>query len=668
MGRKKRLRVADLAREAGISESEAVERLRRNGMEAREGYRIAPRDLRRVREILAGENEAAVVRQQQEPKPATTDGHEDEGQSAEVRMTIQDAVEAWLSMNPAPKHFKLAGKSYDDFVRNSYQFLLGRALRQGATSTSVMVGSEDIRQIEAFLDRGKALWNKRRQEEQTKEDARRRADEQRQAEERQRIEQLHKSEQQRQAKLLREDNRRLEEARKQAEDRRRLEERRAVEEQRRQEAQRELRRQAELAARKDEESRIDRVFSRHRQTVANKRGLLQAERCSWADYYAFVLRDRIERSAELLFGSAEHPSYELLQKNPELLEKLKGNLSFSDDQHPGDYQDPYVSAYYTLRYELGYAFEYSQVYGVLLSIMRQKNEMAPLDVLSIGSGQGLDYWGLRYALSKQEAYRPKIGWHGIDLERWPDHILDDGLARYSDGTDVLKLLSGMRNLDAKVLMFPKVISELPSEAVYSIASWLEHVTLTRDAHYLCFAHTERKSLDPSDWKRKGDKDCFHGTTEPSLDAVKSAAIISAACNSAGRQSYTVDAQWCDPNMMSVNYYNVAWPNARNGGEWLCRYPYLVYNDKAGNSDWPVWRDDLTFEMNQRLRDIVKGIGSSCCTKYIPIENGYYDTGNTDCDIRRVGCNDAYLCPLHRYPRFKTGRMAYQIVRLVKRPN
>ena len=423
---------------------------------------------------------------------------ESEAHPDEVHMTIRDVVEVWFSMNPEPKHFRVAGRTYADFVHSCCQFLLARAMRQGITSTDAIVGSEDRRHIEAFLGRGKALWDKRCQEEQAEVDARRRAKEKHQLEEKRQVEE---PEIQRQARLLQEDNRRLEEAQKQAEAHRRSEEQRVAEVRCQWEAKQEALRQAELATHNNEQVRIDQVFFKHHQVVANEGIKLQAGQCSGIEYYAFVLRDRIERSAEILFDSASQPSHDILRKNPELLNRLKG-LSFGDDRHPSCYQDPYVNAYYALRYELGYAFEYSQIYGLLLSVMRQEKESQPFDVISVGSGQGLDYWSLRYALARQREHRLRIGWHGIDSEIWPDHVLEDDVAQYSDGTDICDVLGGMDSLEAKVLMFPKVISELSGEVIRCIVSWLERVTFTRDVHYLCFAHTERKSLDPSGDKQK----------------------------------------------------------------------------------------------------------------------------------------------------------------------
>lgn len=602
MDRKKRSRATNLVRESGVSKSEAF-----------------------------GNNAS-------------------EGQPAEERMTIRGVVETWLRKNPAPKHIAVKGKSYDDFIGNCYQFLLAHALRHGARSTNVMVGNEDRQQIEAFLNKSKALWEKRRQEEQTRADSRRQVVYRRRHEKERRIEDLHESEIQRQAKLLQEDERRLEENQRRYAALRVLNERSVAEEQHSQEVQR----QAELTASNNEQTRIEQIFSRHSKAVAQKRELAEAGQCLWADYYAFVLQDRIERSAELLFGDAQKPSYEILRQYPELLNDLK-ELSFGDDYHPRNYQDPFVNAYYTLRYELGYAFEYSQVYGLLLSLAQQQKESLPFDVMSIGSGQGLDYWGLRYALSRCGANQPEVAWQGVDLESWPDHVLEDGVAQYSDDVDVRDVLGGMNSLDVKVLMFPKVISELQGETIDYIISWLERVTYTRDVHYLCFAHTERKSLDPSDSKHKVAGDCFRFPSDSSLDAVKSAALISAARNGASRQFYESKIGWYDSSAMSVNYYDVHWRGGQNNiEEWTETYSYLSY----GDIDIPVGQCDPVFGMKKTLYEALKGIGYSCCSQFKS------SSADRNCDPRLVSCNNPYGCLLYRYPRIKTGRIAYQIVRLV----
>lgn len=572
----------------------------------------------------------------------------------DTSMTILDVVTAWYSANAEPKHIAVKGRSYFDFIRNCYLYLLVHALRRGAPSTGVLIGEEDCKQIVDFLNRAKAIWDRRRLKEEVKAEQRRRTEVLRKAEKHHVAEDVSpRSEEERlwaetvrQTKeLIQEAQRRLAEQRRRADETRRAEELRQAEEQR----------MAEDAIRLDEFRRKEDIFSGHDMLVEHERMRLQSGQCSLADYYAFLLRNRMERSAELLFGSATRPNYSILRNNPWMLDKLK-ELTFGDNRHPNSYGDPYVSAYYTLRYEAGYAFEYSQVYGLLIDNMLQERESTPFGVISIGSGQGLDYWALRYALAKRGLDWPSVAWRGIDLERWPDHILEDGVAEYLDGTDVRDVLGGMNYLDAKVLMFPKVISEMSGEVIDYISSWLERVTFTRDVHYLCFVHTERRSLDPMDPKHRGAKDCFRNANESFLDPVKSAALINAARNGAGRQSYVSEYV---SGTMPTSYYDVAWLDNRTGREWRDTYPYLHYRD-SDQCKRHVWELDANFTMDERVRVAVSEIGSACCADFISKDGG------SKCDTSRVSCDSSSNCYLTRYPRTMASNIAYQIVRLAKK--
>ena len=623
MEQKKQLRIADLAQETGLTESEVVKRLRRNGVEIDRDHRISADESEKLQDILSREDDGAVLQAHagakdelavSEREGRTLNSEDSANSVVEPRhedesLTISDVVEAWFSEHPEPENDKVAGRTYDEFARDCYLFLLANASKKGIPSTLIAIGDEERQEIVDFLDRAKAKRDKRRLEE-----ARQRAEEQR----------------------------RLEEARQRLEEQRRAEEQRL------------------------EEQRRLKIFSKHQRIVEDLGVSLQRRQCTLPDYYASVLRDRIERSAELLFGDASNPRYGFLKNNPKLLRKFK-EFSFGDDKHPQNYKDPYVIAYYALRYELSYAFEYAQIYGLLLDIERNENGSSPFDVLSFGSGQGIDYWGLRYALSKRGAENLQIGWHGVDLETWPDHILEDGVAQYSDNTDVCDFIRGESSLRAKVLMFPKVISELPNDVIDDIASWLIDVTFTQDVHYLCFAHTERRSLNPADYMHKGADDCFDLVAESSLDAAKSAKLILAARVNAKKQHYACQEGRYLPHTMWVHSYDAEWVG-RNRKSYRGSFPYLAYVADKGRDKY-IWEEenDDTFMMDEGLRDAVKGIGSSCCSMFIQKENQDNESQSTDCDVEHARCNNPNSCPLYKFPRYRTGRIAYQIVRLVKQP-
>ena len=74
---------------------------------------------------------------------------------------------------------------------------------------------------------------------------------------------------------------------------------------------------------------------------------------------AQTLAIRQEAAYKTLFG-AGIPSYDQLREDADLLNLMK-QLGFGNDMHPDGYANPGVIAYYTLRYELGYAFEYYEI-------------------------------------------------------------------------------------------------------------------------------------------------------------------------------------------------------------------------------------------------------------------------------------------------------------------
>jgi hypothetical protein len=60
-----------------------------------------------------------------------------------------------------------------------------------------------------------------------------------------------------------------------------------------------------------------------------------------------------------------------------------------------DYAEPFVRQYYSLRYFPAYLFEY---YCMYCRILKKDLVDTPLNVLSIGAGHGVDYYGLHFAL------------------------------------------------------------------------------------------------------------------------------------------------------------------------------------------------------------------------------------------------------------------------------
>ena len=221
---------------------------------------------------------------------------------------------------------------------------------------------------------------------------------------------------------------------------------------------------------------------------------------------AKCLHDRYESAAKRLFGPIDPVGYTVNPDNVTLEMARKLNtLSFGDDVHPDCYSDDDIAAYYCLRYEMGYAFEYYYVYKLMLEDWWEYFEAGvdncpEFDVLSVGSGQGLDLWGLMYARQKTcERWFPDIEWTGVDLEEWKKMVEPSHYARFIDKTNICYYLKQfLGNRLPRVMMFPKVITELPMDVIDNIAEWIGSAKTTHAVHYLCIVHTDCNSLAKPD--------------------------------------------------------------------------------------------------------------------------------------------------------------------------
>lgn len=367
---------------------------------------------------------------------------------------------------------------------------------------------------------------------------------------------------------------------------------------------------------------------------------------------AQTLAKRQETAYKTLFG-AGIPSYDQLREDTDLLNLMK-QLGFGNDIHPDGYANPSVIAYYTLRYELGYAFEYYEIYrGVLETLV----DGCDVSVLSMGCGQGLDYWGLRCAQAALSRQDVSMRWHGIDLETWPDPVLDDDATYYEYGTDLLDFIGREDALRSTVLMLPKIISELPMSVVDRLAEWLERVAFIKPVHYLCVAHTEMKKL--------GGLFEFDARGFDQTDAVKSAKLIEAFTRGARRQGYVIQSPIC-PSVIDVNesanapqlafrQYRVKWTN----GIPPVPYKFVVYESSSSSRDVTV-SGVKPFATEEQVGRYVHDIGKMCCGVNYVLDH----EGNCTSQGKHEGC--PRQCPLYRRPRFMTDRMAYQIYR-VERP-
>lgn len=367
---------------------------------------------------------------------------------------------------------------------------------------------------------------------------------------------------------------------------------------------------------------------------------------------AQTLAKRQEAARKTLFGAGVS-SYDQLRGDANLL-KLMKQLGFGNDIHPDGYTNPRVIAYYTLRYELGYAFEYYEIYRCVLETLVDDCDVS---VLSIGCGQGLDYWGLRCAQAALDRQNVLMHWHGIDLETWPESVLHDDSTYYEYDTDLLDFIEHEGTLRSTVLMLPKIISELPMNVINRLAEWLERVELIGPVHYLCIAHTDRDRLGGTfQFLFEG----FEGSV-----AVKSAKIIDAFLAGARRQGYVKRGpvrpgvktmqEIANAPKLVPRQYKVVWSKGTMARE----YDFLAYEPALSACNIVVG-GIKPFDVGVKAGPNVHDIGKECCSDYVALNN----KGDCASEGLHEGCPKQ--CPLYRRPRFMTDRMAYQIYR-VERP-
>lgn len=154
-----------------------------------------------------------------------------------------------------------------------------------------------------------------------------------------------------------------------------------------------------------------------------------------------------------------------------------------------DYSDPHVQQLYLLRYTCAYAFEYKQMYRTLLQRIPPEQ---PLEILSIGCGNLVDYW----ALTQVSGEKRPLRYLGLDVIDWCWRFYP----RRQDQveflqTDVLEYLQNVPELTADIYMFPKSISEFSFEDFGTLCQRLGGKLTHKDkVHFLFSLRTDAGSL------------------------------------------------------------------------------------------------------------------------------------------------------------------------------
>lgn len=156
-----------------------------------------------------------------------------------------------------------------------------------------------------------------------------------------------------------------------------------------------------------------------------------------------------------------------LRDDPDAAEVLK-TLDYGEGQEQ-NYDDPHIQQLYALRYMYAYAYEYREMFRRLLSTQK----LPPIiQLLSIGCGNGIDYWAIQEAQSNS----PREDWKfvhytGLDRVHWRKCWGRDYMDRIKgDATylseDAVHFLQENPILKYTVILFPKSIGEF-SDADFS---------------------------------------------------------------------------------------------------------------------------------------------------------------------------------------------------------
>lgn len=144
------------------------------------------------------------------------------------------------------------------------------------------------------------------------------------------------------------------------------------------------------------------------------------------------------------------------------------NVSFANGNLP-DYNNRAQALLYCLRYHFAYAFEYEYIY--CKHILKHFSNRQ-INVLSVGCGNGIDFWSLDQAINRSGSSIRRINYLGVDRADWGelfDGTSNDAINYYYG--NVQELPACMDNVD--VVIFPKSLCELNSTDLKHIADLID---------------------------------------------------------------------------------------------------------------------------------------------------------------------------------------------------
>lgn len=166
------------------------------------------------------------------------------------------------------------------------------------------------------------------------------------------------------------------------------------------------------------------------------------------------------------------------------------DLRFNGGNIP-DYSVKIIQQLYLLRYFVAYTIEYYRIYKKLVD----QNFLDYYNVLSIGAGCGLDYYGLYFALQKDHS---DICYTGLDRIDWNYRESFGNEEYYFENIDI----NDWSSLDwdeYNVIMFPKSIGEFDNQTFEGIMDTLKESNFNHDK--ICLISSVREQNDVIDTQR-----------------------------------------------------------------------------------------------------------------------------------------------------------------------
>jgi len=163
-----------------------------------------------------------------------------------------------------------------------------------------------------------------------------------------------------------------------------------------------------------------------------------------------------------------------------------------DGSHLPQYENENIRRLYLLRYLPAYVTEYYTIYKDIMNINYIDSEV---NILSIGSGCALDYYGAYFASLNNRLVGEDIRYTGIDKTEW-DYRINLGNKEINFYNQDIGLLDRLYACNYNVIIFPKSIGEFDSQLFLKIKTIFRNSRFSEKKVFLVSSiRDQRKDFD-----------------------------------------------------------------------------------------------------------------------------------------------------------------------------